>query len=126
MEMKKNSSKMVFTSAKKTVTQKKVETNKKTSASKKPGAKKRVSNHSVSQKTAANNTINKPKNQASVARKKSVSISAVATLEERQKMISVAAYYISEKRSFSKGSENEDWFQAERQIESLLEANVVS
>ncbi len=117
---------MVFSSAKNTVTQKKTEANKKTTVSKKPGSKKPGNKHSVAQKTAANNSLNTGKKQAQVVRKESMSADVIATLEERQKMVSVAAYYISEKRNFTSGSETEDWFQAERQIASLLEAHVVS
>ncbi len=36
--------------------------------------------------------------------------------EQTRKMIEEAAYYISEKRNFASGREQEDWLQAEVQI----------
>ncbi len=39
---------------------------------------------------------------------------------DRNQMISEAAYYIAEKRDFSPPQENEDWLEAEKQIEEML------
>lgn len=40
--------------------------------------------------------------------------------EQRYKYVEVAAYYIAEKRGFDGGSNDEDWVQAEREIDRLL------
>ena len=39
---------------------------------------------------------------------------------DRNQMISEAAYYIAEKRNFSPAQDNEDWLEAEKQIEEML------
>ncbi len=39
---------------------------------------------------------------------------------DRNQMISEAAYYIAEQRGFSPAQENEDWLEAEIQIEEML------
>ncbi len=39
---------------------------------------------------------------------------------DRQKMIEVAAYYIAEKRNFEGGNPEEDWFEAELEIDDLI------
>ena len=39
---------------------------------------------------------------------------------ERQRMIAEAAYYIAEKRGFSPGNHDQDWAEAERQIDAIL------
>lgn len=41
--------------------------------------------------------------------------------EERHRMISTAAYYISEKRGFNSGDELADWFAAEEAIAAMLQ-----
>ena len=42
--------------------------------------------------------------------------------EEREHMISEAAYYLAERRGFSPGNEMEDWLQAETEIDSLIQS----
>jgi hypothetical protein len=42
------------------------------------------------------------------------------TAEERDHMIAVAAYYISQRRSMEPGHELEDWLEAEAQIDAAL------
>jgi hypothetical protein len=44
----------------------------------------------------------------------------IITPEERWKMISEAAYYIAEKRDFQNSNPEEDWLQAEAQIDTIL------
>jgi len=39
---------------------------------------------------------------------------------ERQRMIAEAAYYLAEKRGFAPGHHDEDWAEAERQIDALI------
>ena len=42
------------------------------------------------------------------------------TAEQRYHYVEVAAYYIAEKRGFDAGSTEEDWAQAELEIDRLL------
>jgi hypothetical protein len=44
------------------------------------------------------------------------------TSEERQQMISVAAYYRAERRGFAPGGAEQDWLEAEAEIDRLLAA----
>ena len=44
------------------------------------------------------------------------------TAAERQEMISVAAYYRAERRGFAPGEAEQDWLQAEVEIDQLLAA----
>lgn len=44
----------------------------------------------------------------------------VATAEERDEMIAVAAYYLAERRGFRPGSATQDWLQAEQHIDEML------
>lgn len=39
---------------------------------------------------------------------------------QREQMIAVAAYYHAEKRGFAPNDEMADWFESEREIDSLL------
>ncbi len=50
--------------------------------------------------------------------------SAGVTGEERHQLISEAAYYKAEQRSFAPGYELEDWLTAEREIEQKLSSLV--
>ncbi|ALK07926.1 DUF2934 domain-containing protein [Blastochloris viridis] len=45
---------------------------------------------------------------------------AAISPEERAAMVADAAYYRAERRQFAPGFEQEDWFDAEREIEQLL------
>ena len=42
-------------------------------------------------------------------------------MEERQAMIAEAAYFRAEQRNFAPGFEELDWFEAEKEIDTLLE-----
>jgi hypothetical protein len=42
--------------------------------------------------------------------------------EEREYMISEAAYYRAERRGFAPGNEMEDWLQAETEVDSLIQS----
>lgn len=44
----------------------------------------------------------------------------VLSIDEKNHLIQVAAYYIAEKRGFTPGNAHDDWLEAERQIEILL------
>jgi hypothetical protein len=48
--------------------------------------------------------------------------SVPVTTEERHRMITEAAYYLAERRGFSGGSAEDDWLQAEREIDRALRA----
>ena len=43
------------------------------------------------------------------------------TPAEREHMIAIAAYFLAEQRGFAPGGATEDWYRAERQIDSMLE-----
>jgi hypothetical protein len=45
---------------------------------------------------------------------------SVSKPEERWQMISVAAYYLAEKRGFTGGNPCQDWIEAETQVDSML------
>ena len=49
---------------------------------------------------------------------------SATTPEERNELISKAAYFRAERRGFTPGSELEDWLQAEEEIERMLEKRV--
>jgi len=57
------------------------------------------------------------------SRKKTASAdtSSNITAEERRRMITEAAYYLAEQRGFSGGSPEQDWIQAEREIDRVLQ-----
>ena len=42
--------------------------------------------------------------------------------EERRHLIEVAAYYIAERRGFHGASPHDDWLQAEREVDAMIEA----
>lgn len=65
-------------------------------------------------------------NKVVAARKKRISHERAATPamrhEERHHLIGVAAYYIAERRGFHGASSHDDWLQAEREIDAMIEA----
>lgn len=88
---------------KKKVTKKKVV--KKTAKTKKVPTKK-----APTKKAATKKATSKP------ARSSKLDI----TLEERWKMVAIAAYHKAEKRGFAPGNELQDWAEAEKEISKLL------
>jgi len=68
-------------------------------------------------KTATKKTVATP-----VTVKNVVSLQQIATVspEVRQKMIEDAAYFKAEKRNFIPGYEVQDWADAEREIDDLI------
>ena len=79
---------------------------------------------------------NDPKRQISVNIRETSAISiadpivaglstAGVTDEERHQLISEAAYFKAEQRSFAPGNELEDWLTAEREIEQRLSSIVI-
>lgn len=97
-----------------------------TSASRSVAAVKKA----ASRKTvAAKNTVGAAKmaeTKVAPARKKRTSPERVATSairpEERHHLIEAAAYYIAERRGFHGASSHDDWLQAEREIDAMIEA----
>ncbi len=51
-----------------------------------------------------------------------VSGAALISAEERHHLISVAAYYIAERRGFHGASSHADWLQAECEIDAMISA----
>lgn len=47
------------------------------------------------------------------------------TAEQRSYYVEIAAYYIAERRGFHGGSELDDWVQAEKEIDRLLEEGIL-
>lgn len=43
------------------------------------------------------------------------------SLVERHEMVAVAAYFCAERRDFEPGHEREDWYEAEADIDAMLE-----
>lgn len=70
-----------------------------------------------------------PRPQAPRIRRKAAaagnSITTIS-LEERQRLIAEAAYYIAERRGFAAGCELDDWLQAEAEIERRASAGSAS
>lgn len=103
--------------------------NKKT-ANNKPGkkkmAKKKVAVKKSSNKTPAKKqSVKKQTVKPKASKKKSAKTPShpselSVSPEERWKMIAVAAYLKAEKRGFSPGYEFDDWNQAEKEIDALL------
>ena len=70
-------------------------------------------------------TATSEKNLAKPAKKSGKGLSAKAgkdrvEREDRQHMISTAAYYRAERRGFNGGDEMQDWLEAEAEIDTIL------
>ncbi len=50
------------------------------------------------------------------------SVAALISAGERHHLISVAAYYIAERRGFHGASSHSDWLQAEQEIDAMISA----
>lgn len=61
--------------------------------------------------------------QAIAAATQPDTVNPVIDPEIRYRYIQVAAYYIAERRGFAEGSAEQDWAQAEREIDRLLAEN---
>lgn len=100
----------------KKATKKKAVTKKKATA-KKVTTKKAVKKKAASpRKAATKKAASKPARSSKPAKSAQLNI----TLEERWKMIAVAAYHKAEKRGFVAGHELDDWTEAEKEISKLL------
>jgi len=90
----------------------------------------------IKKKTTVKKSVKKKVTKKKVAKKKSASTKKAAvkkatkkptkspsldiTGEERWKMIAVAAYHKAEKRYFSPGNELQDWTEAEKEVDKML------
>ena len=105
--------------ASKTSTKKKT-SKKKTSAkktAKKTSTKKKASNKETSARKTPKKTSTHP-NKVHRASKTQLNISA----EERWRMVAITAYHKAEARGFAPGDEAKDWFEAEKEVDALLQS----
>ena len=102
------------TSAKKKTSKKKTVAKKTT---KKTGSKKKTAAKKTSTKKASGKTSKHP---SKVHRASSTQLNVNA--EERWRMIATAAYHRAEARGFTAGNEAEDWFEAEKEVDALLQS----
>ena len=108
------------TASKKTGSKKK-STAKKT-AKKKTTAKKAPSKKKTStKKTSSKKTTKKTGTHTSKVHHKS-STQLNISPEERWRMIAITAYHKAEARGFTPGGEAQDWFEAEKEVDALLQS----
>lgn len=90
--------------------------------SKKKTAKKKV----TKKKSAAKKVVKKAASKKKTASKKSAVKktatvkTVVISMQERYKMVSEAAYHLSEKQGFNPANDMDNWLKAEQQIEAYL------
>ena len=105
-------------------------------ASVKKASKKKVSTKKASKKVVEKNVEKKKASKKEVTKKKSTTVKKKGekkaaskskklsgleiTAEERWRMIAVAAYHKAEQRNFMPGNELEDWVEAEKEIDKLI------
>ncbi|OYY94138.1 MAG: hypothetical protein B7Y41_07355 [Hydrogenophilales bacterium 28-61-23] len=92
---------------------------KKPAATVKAAPAKTVAKSAAAPKAVAPKVEAEPKKKASATRK-SVSKPAAPSLEERQRWIATAAFHRAEKRGFAPGYEEQDWFDAEAEIDEMI------
>jgi hypothetical protein len=102
---------------KKAVTKKNVAKEETASAKKLP-TKKLTPKKAPAKKAPAKKAA--PKKAATKPAKQAKSSKLDITLEERWKMVAIAAYHRAEKRGFAPGNELDDWTAAEKEIDKLL------
>ena len=61
--------------------------------------------------------------QSKVSNKQKSNVAPI-NKDDRQTMISEAAYYLAEKRGFNEGNPVHDWFEAEKHIELQINGNL--
>lgn len=83
---------------------------------KKSTVKKGTKKKSVAKKTSVKKKISSSKPDKSSSSRSGINISS----EERWRMIAVAAYHKAEKRGFVSGDENQDWLDAEKEVDEVL------
>ncbi|MCU7806715.1 MAG: DUF2934 domain-containing protein [Candidatus Thiodiazotropha sp. (ex Semelilucina semeliformis)] len=64
--------------------------------------------------------LNKAEKKIKKAKKRKAAEKARISPEQRLDMITTAAYYIAERHGFTPGRSDEDWQEAERQIDEML------
>ena len=69
------------------------------------------------------NRSKKPAKRAPLGAATAESVAPVVQMlpEERQRMVTLAAYFRAEKRGFERGHELEDWLQAEAEVDRRLQ-----
>jgi len=88
---------------------------------KKITAKKKTRKKTTKEKVASARNASKDEVAKKHAKTTGPGISSIdITLEERLKMIAVAAYHKAEKRGFAPGNELQDWTEAEQEIYALM------
>ncbi len=103
------------TSSKKKANKKKTVAKKTT---KKTSTKKKAESKKTSTKKTAKKTASKHPSKVHRASTTQLNINA----EERWRMITLAAYHKAEARGFAPGNEAEDWFEAEKEVDALLQS----
>ena len=92
-------------------------TSKKKSTTKKTTAKKATSK----KKTSAKKTTKKTEAHTSKVHRASATQLKISS-EERWRMIAITAYHKAEARGFTPGKEAQDWFEAEQEVDALLQS----
>ena len=105
---------------------KKVESATKKKVAKKKVTKKKAVAKKVSKKKVAKKKVAKKKvtKKSTASKKRSAAKAAprpVISDRERYEMIQTHAYFLAERRNFAPGHEYEDWLEAERFIDGMLE-----
>lgn len=113
------------TASKKTSSKKKV--SKKKPAAKKTAKKKTTAKKAASKKkTSAKKTGGKKSAKKTDAHTNKVHRASATQLnissEERWRMIAITAYHKAEARGFAPGNEAQDWFEAEQEVDALLQS----
>jgi len=89
---------------------------------KKTTAKKAAKKKTSKKKADKKKTTSAKKTAAKKAASKSTPPSRLAiTGEERWKMIAIAAYHKAEKRNFAPGNDFQDWVDAEKEIDKIMQ-----
>jgi len=87
----------------------------------KPAVAKSAAAKPVALKPVAAKKVAAPaKNATTTVMKASTAPHPTLTTEQRNHYVSVAAFYIAERRGFTLGNPQEDWLQAEAEIDRLI------
>ena len=98
---------------------------KKTSTKKKVSKKKSTAKKTAKKKTSAKKTSKKTTKKTESHTSKVHRASATQlniSSEERWRMIAITAYHKAEARGFTPGREAQDWFEAEQEVDALLQS----
>ncbi len=94
---------------------------KKKSSAKKTAKKTSAQKKAPAKKTSAKKTANKTEMHSSKVHRASSSQLNI-NAEERWRLIALKAYHKAEARGFTPGKEAEDWFEAEKEVDALLQS----